>query len=193
MRNPLDRVQRLNLKEFYERDAIGRHAGDMLTSTHEISIKMANMKSQDVVLEIGCGGGALLSEIEKTSSKAVGLDISKVQVKFAKSMCQNAFLVIGDSQKLPFRDGVFTKCFAVEVLEHVPNTDQMVKEVHRCLGKEGTFIIVVPNDRNWFIHRIAQGEIREAFYNYGHLHDFSSVKKLKLFLQYFQNSRLERK
>lgn len=183
--------QAKDLKEFYEKDACARHAGSELTMVHEVSLNMADIHCHDIVFEVGCGGGALLSEISKNCSFTVGFDVSETQIKYAKRGCRNAFLVVGDAGRLPFRDNVFTKGFAVEVLEHLPNPSNVVAEAHRVLRQGGELIIVLPNDRNWFVHRVLQGEIHEAIYDYGHLNDFSSVEKLQPILNGFIVSALE--
>jgi ubiquinone/menaquinone biosynthesis C-methylase UbiE len=175
-----------SLKAFYEKDARIRHAGSSLTTVHEISLNMMDIQFRDVTFEIGCGAGALLSEISKKGSLTVGFDVSETQIKYAKRVCENAVLVVGDARRLPFRDNVFTKGFAIEVLEHLPNPANAVAETHRVLKRAGELIIVLPIDRNWFIHRVLQGAIYEAFYDYGHLHDFSSVEKLRPILKGFK-------
>jgi len=172
-------------KRFYEIDASKRCAGSRLAPTHKLSLNMTSITSEDAVLEVGCGGGALLSEISLKGAVAVGLDISEMQIKYAKTRLQGALLIIGDSERLPLKDNLFTKCFAVEMLEHVQNPGQVMKEIRRVLKDSAELIIVVPNDKNWFIHRFVQGYFREAFYDYGHLHDFSSLEKLKPLLEGF--------
>lgn len=172
------------MKEFYDLDSRRRCAGSEIAQTHKLSLGIMGIDREDVVLEVGCGGGALLSKINMTV--AVGLDISETQIKYAKTHLQDAFLIVGDAERLALKDNVFTKCFAVEILEHVQNPGQMMKEIRRVLKDNGELIIVVPNDKNWFIHRILQGYFREAFYDYGHLHDFSSLEKLKPLLKGFK-------
>lgn len=176
----------MSLKEFYESDARRRHTGIALTQLHMMSLSMLDIKEKEVVLEIGCGAGTLLSEVVKKGAIAVGLDISENQIKYAKRPVQDLFVVVANAEKLPFKDKVFSKCLAIEVLEHVLDPNQMIEGICRVLKDDGKLIIVVPNDRNWFIHRILQGYFREAFYDYGHLHAFSSLEKLKSLLKDFK-------
>jgi SAM-dependent methyltransferase len=174
------------MKEFYELDSRRRCAGSKIAQTHTLSLEIMGIDREDVVLEVGCGGGALLSKITMTGSVAVGLDISETQIKHTKTHLQDALLIVGVSERLPLKDNVFTKCFAVEIIEHVQNPGQIMKEIRRVLKDNGELIIVVPNDKNWFIYRILQGHFRAAFYDYGHLYDFSSIGKLEPFLKGFK-------
>jgi len=166
-------------REFYEIDAFRRRAGKNLAQTHKISLSMMDINCNDVVLEVGCGGGALSSEINKEAGLTVGLDLSHTQIRHARSYFgKSIHFIIGDAEKLPFRDHAFTKCFAIEILEHVQNPSQMVKEIHCVLKDCGELLIVVPNDRNWLLYRFFGGYFHEALYDYGHLHDFSSLDRL---------------
>ena len=175
----------LALRKFYEEDAVRRHAGSKLVETQKIALNMLSVTSSDWVLEVGCGGGALLSELERKRALTVGLDLSGNQIIQAKKICKDTLFIVADAQNLPFRDQCFSKCFAIEVLEHIPDPNRIIKEFYRVLKREGELLIVVPNDRNWFVHRIVQAEIGAAFYDFGHLHSFSSISELKPFLKGF--------
>lgn len=174
------------MKEFYDLDSRRRCAGSEIAQSHELSLRMMSVSPGDVVLDIGCGGGALLSEINRRKGIAVGLDISETQIRYTKTHSRDALLIIGDADRLPLKNSVFTKCFAVEILEHVQNPGLMMKEIRRILEDDGELIIVVPNDRNWFIHRVMQGYFREAFYDYGHLYNLSSMEKIDPLLKGFK-------
>ncbi len=175
-----------SLREYYEKDANKRGAGRSMEKTHVISLSMLNISCEDIVLEIGCGGGALLSEIKRKGATAIGVDLSISQVRHAKEQSKNADVVVCDAACLPFRNNYFTQCFAIEVLEHVQNPSAVMNEIYRVLENNSELIIVVPNDKNWFVHRILEGHFSAAFYNYGHLHDFSSIEKITPFLKGFE-------
>jgi len=175
-----------SLREYYEKDSNKRGAGRSLENTQVISLSMLNISCEDIVLEIGCGGGSLLSEIKRKGATAVGVDLSIRQVKYVKDRLKNVDVVVCDAAYLPFRNNHFTQCFAIEVLEHVQNPSAVMSEIHRVLENNSELIIVVPNDRNWFIHRVLEGHLSAAFYDYGHLHDFSSMEKIMPFLKDFE-------
>ncbi len=52
--------------------------------------------------------------------------------------------VVGDVQRLPFRDGVFDRAECDAVLEHVPDPRQAVREITRVLAPGGVVHIVTP-------------------------------------------------
>jgi cyclopropane fatty-acyl-phospholipid synthase-like methyltransferase len=155
-------------------------------------LDLLNITQNEIVLEIGCGAGALLTEAAEKGATVIGIDISNNQIKYAKSSFPNLFVAVASAEKLPISNGVVSKCFAIEVLEHVQNPDQLLAEIYRVLKDDCELIIVVPNDKNWFINRIIQGNFRDAFYDYGHLHDFSSPKKLASLLTGFKVIKVTR-
>jgi SAM-dependent methyltransferase len=64
----------------------------------------------DLLLEIGCGGGLLLREALAAGATGVGIDHSREMVGLASERARGARLVLADAQAdaLPFRDGTFT-------------------------------------------------------------------------------------
>lgn len=57
---------------------------------------------------------------------------------------QGAVDVWGDGHCLPFRSGGFDTALCLEVLEHVPDADRVVKEIARALRPGGKLLLTVP-------------------------------------------------
>ncbi|XES77646.1 MAG: class I SAM-dependent methyltransferase [Candidatus Bathyarchaeia archaeon] len=51
--------------------------------------------------------------------------------------------------QLPFDDCFFDFVSATEVIEHLWNTDQFIKECYRVLKPRGYFLISTPNLASW--------------------------------------------
>jgi SAM-dependent methyltransferase len=54
----------------------------------------------------------------------------------------------GDAQELPFPDGHFDTVLVNEVLEHVPDQDKALLEIHRVLRPGGYLVVFSPN--RWY-------------------------------------------
>jgi SAM-dependent methyltransferase len=97
------------------------------------------------VLDIGCGAGWLAGRLsESTTATVVGLDI------LTDIHPVDWHYVAGDlTGRLPFRTGAFRCVVAGEVIEHVPDPDRMLQEIHRVLAPGGVLIISTPNMVSW--------------------------------------------
>lgn len=110
----------------------------------QVSILRSLIPPDKKVLEIGCGYGFFLEMIGKYSGQAVGIEkyldpagsvLNNKDIKFVKA----------DAVKLPFRNESFDFVYSVDVIEHIDNDSEFVKESLRVLKKNGTIIIGTPN------------------------------------------------
>jgi ubiquinone/menaquinone biosynthesis C-methylase UbiE len=127
-----------------------RHPGDMLKddivfdiiSQKESKKKSLGSKRRSKLLDLGCGMGQtskLLSQIVDTT----GIDSSSVGIKIARKNVNGTFIV-GDACKVPFNDEYFDYVVMKDVLEHIKNDEQAIKEARRILKKGGSLVLFVP-------------------------------------------------
>jgi SAM-dependent methyltransferase len=70
----------------------------------------------DLVVDLGCGSGQSLVWNAASGASVVGVDVSPY---FAAEALEQGLLVLGDLRRLPFRDAVFSKGYALDVFEHL--------------------------------------------------------------------------
>jgi ubiquinone/menaquinone biosynthesis C-methylase UbiE len=99
------------------------------------------------VLDLGCGAGYGSFMLSEVADSVVGIDISPDAIKHAQETYKSSNLsfVVGDVAKLPFKNGEFTACVCFEVIEHIDNPDDLLKEVARILDPKGVFVVSTPN------------------------------------------------
>ncbi len=100
------------------------------------------------ILELGCGSGGSLRQLESLGAKVVGIEIDPSLIKLTNSRIKalkNAYCVQADGFYLPFPDGTFDICIYSHVLEHVPDPHKMVEEINRILKVGGIALIEFPN------------------------------------------------
>jgi SAM-dependent methyltransferase len=119
------------------------------------------------VVEVGCGDGALLSELSHRGfgEALAGFDISAAAIELARgrSIPRVRRLETFDGGRLPARDGEFELGVLSHVIEHVPEPVPLLRETARVAR---AVIVEVPLERNLSGRRAASRELSDAA---GHL------------------------
>jgi 2-polyprenyl-3-methyl-5-hydroxy-6-metoxy-1,4-benzoquinol methylase len=138
-----------------------------------ITIDFDRLKPEGRLLDIGCGPGRHTAAAARLGWKrVVGADQSAADLTTARRRLLDeglaAALTATDIRLLPFRDGAFHAVVCAEVLEHIPDHRQAVKELVRVLAPGGRMAISVPRylpERIcWMLsdayHKVPGGHIR---------------------------------
>jgi SAM-dependent methyltransferase len=102
------------------------------------------------VLDIGCGTGVMITRpLASLGHEVTGLDLDPVSIRQANRLnvapaLPNLTYVAGLLEEQRW-DGVFDAVVASEVLEHLPDPDQLVDALARCLKPDGLLLLTVPN------------------------------------------------
>lgn len=98
------------------------------------------------VLDIGCGDGKFSRQIANKlrCSEVYGVEISR---KYADKAHQNGVnIIMADIDRgLSFQDASFDIVVSNQVIEHVHDTDNFIKECYRVLKSGGICVISTPN------------------------------------------------
>jgi len=106
-----------------------------------------NMKK---VLEIGCGLGFLLHELQERNIDAIGIDVSEWAIRHAMYAPWDLHMIVASGANLPFKDKSFDLVFSMDVLEHIPSTliPQLIADCSRVGRFNLHLISVEPLDRD---------------------------------------------
>ena len=96
-------------------------------------------KSDERILDLGCGTGVLTSEIAMSGAKVFGIDRSPEMVAQAKSKFPALRFEVVDATKMEF-DGEFDAVFSNAVLHWIPEAEQVVRAIARALKTGGRFV-----------------------------------------------------
>ena len=103
------------------------------------------IKTEDKVLEIGCGNGYFLEKLKEKKANAIGLDFNPDAIEYGK---QHGLTILDEdiavhAQKQP---GTYDVVCAFQLFEHVNEVGQFLKDSIACLKKGGILAIGVPNN-----------------------------------------------
>jgi 2-polyprenyl-3-methyl-5-hydroxy-6-metoxy-1,4-benzoquinol methylase len=97
------------------------------------------------MLDIGCGPGIFSSKFIPFGFSVYGVDLTAEQVRIAKGNGLEATVHDIGLKGLPYESGSFDLAFAGEVIEHIVDTTNFLREAHRVLKPGGCLILTTPN------------------------------------------------
>ena len=97
------------------------------------------------ILEVGCGGGALLSFLEDRGHSATGVDILEEAVRLASQAAPSSRVIRSDAGELPFDAGSFDRLLSHHLVEHLDDLPGALEEWRRVLVPGAVMAICTPN------------------------------------------------
>ena len=139
------------------------------------------------VLDIGCGySGKILKNLSKHIKSGVGIDIVTPTYKFGNL----SFLNMNAEKNLPFPSNSFDYVTCFEVIEHIKNDKNLIKEIERILKPYGYFILSTPYLPVMEKYASLKGSIfkKSCHVRLGYeLKYFKKIKRLKIIDKWFFN------
>lgn len=140
------------------------------------------------ILDFGCGKGEIIREMGKINpfAKYIGADVSKRGLEEARKNIPEAdFVLINDGEEFPIQSDTVDFVFSSEVIEHVYDTENAIKEIARVLKQGGHILMTTPF--HGFLKNLAI-----VFFGFdkhfdpigSHVRFFSKKTLSKLFLKY---------
>ena len=183
---------------YYERLAAKRGAGPLVeTSRHWYALGAAGRGRR--VLDVGFGNGLVLQHLQGRFDERVGVDLA-LNAHALGLRKQGIRVLKADAAKgLPFRAGHFDLVVSLDVIEHVFDPAEFLRELRRVLRPGGKLVVSTPNVRYlkqlWRIAVQGRGPAtsgEDLGWDGGHLHYFTSADLLELArLAGFARARVE--
>ena len=127
-----------------------------------------NLKKIKTAIDVGCGNGRHLKSLgfRLSNAKIIGIDqsvqeIMKLQNEFSEHICknQNSYeFLMGDVRSIEIEDNSQDLVICSEVLEHVPNFRDVLKECYRILKPGAVLLISVPS----YLPKVYVGNIQKS-------------------------------
>ena len=160
-----------------------------LCQWHEDALALAPPLQNASVLEVGCGPGDFAVHLSSKARTVTAVDFSTTAIEIARrkstgSGAQIEF-AIADAQRLPFSDEFFDIVFSCECLEHLPNPQRALIEMHRVLKSGGTLVLTTENYSNAMVIYWLIAWMRRQPLNTG-----SGVQPIEQFFLYWRVKRM---
>lgn len=104
-----------------------------------------NLHPNSRVLDLGCGRGGLVEQLDHPLALMVGVDPDHLSLREHRLSLPRVQAI---SQRLPFAALSFDLIFASWLLEHLARPQADVAEISRVLRPGGAFIFITPNARH---------------------------------------------
>lgn len=120
----------------------------------EQQVRLLGDASGRRVLEVGCGAGQCSRWLTRQGARAVGLDLSRAQLRHASRLDTATGTAVptvqADAEQLPFGDGSFDLAFAAfGAVQFVADLDALTREVARVLHRGGRWVFSVTHPVRW--------------------------------------------
>ena len=125
------------------------HLNKVNSNINRLTLSALSFSANDGFLEVGFGGGALISDVLKThpSVRVFGVEVSALAVEFASQRFESEIrsgkvrILKSDDTGLPFEDGFVDSIASVNVIYFVADVEKEFKEAHRVLKHGGFYVL----------------------------------------------------
>jgi SAM-dependent methyltransferase len=120
----------------------------------EIGYVLQNIRSSDMVLELGCGYGRVLSRIARKAKMAIGVDTSVESLLLGREMLgdiNNCILLRMDAVQLGFLDHTFDRVICIQngISAFHVNQKDLIRESIRVTRRKGKVLFSSYSDKFW--------------------------------------------
>lgn len=135
-------------------------------------LKHLDIQSDDVILDVGCGGGININRMAEKAKKVYGVDYSIESVKLSREVNREYIeqgkveVLEGNVQSLPFDDESFDIVTAFETIYFWPDIEKCFGEVKRVIKPGGIFLIgMESNGSDNLVMKVSEKLIDMTVYN----------------------------
>lgn len=137
--------------QFYDEMRFSSDIGRLIDSKQREIVMGLCCGSENVILEVGTGTGRFTVDLVRNSNLVVGIDASRRMLMLARhrsvqeGLDKKVQLIRADAHQLPFRSNVFDLCVTINVLNHIEDYANVMKQIQIVLKANGSLVANFPN------------------------------------------------
>jgi len=135
-------------------------SGNALPGIANLLHNIAHDLNAQKILEVGCGSGRWLDELQTITPHIFGLDFSLGMLSQAHQRNRTLELTRGTAKQLPFESSRFDLVFCVNALHHFDQPQNFTAESYRTLRRGGALIIINIDPhtlKDWYLYDYFDG------------------------------------
>ena len=121
-------------------------------------VNLTQAKTVDSILDVGCGEGFTLNRLKENGigKKLEGIEYLDTAIALGKKTYSDIKITKGTIYDLPYGDNSFDLVLCTEVLEHLEEPQEALKELVRVSKKY--LVISVPNEPFFMLAQLIRGK-----------------------------------
>ncbi len=155
--NPLGNFRGENeTQEYFLNDYLPLHLANRENSLAERRAHLAaiqrhfHLPAKPRLLDVGCALGFMLQEAKAAGWEPVGVETSEFAAAYAAEQV-GCPVHAGTLHKAAFSSASFDVVTLMDVIEHVPDSSELLSEIYRILRPGGVLFLVTPNFASLFV------------------------------------------
>jgi len=168
------------------------NGGPRLDKDSRVDVALKLIDKGDRLLDIGCGDGTFGYFAKNKYKEIYGIDLSENALKIAEKRGIITTKINFNDERLPFEDDYFDAVSCLDVIEHIFEPRDLIKEINRVLKTGGELVISTPNIRylRHLFSLIVKGKFPKTsgdikyHWDGGHLHYFTFKDVEELLKEY---------
>ncbi|MGH8190801.1 MAG: class I SAM-dependent methyltransferase [Rhodanobacteraceae bacterium] len=134
------------VQRFYDEEYYAHNSDTSALPWHmrKVASRLGVLQDKSV-LDVACGRGEWLLELQRRGAHPAGIDISGRAAEYARVKLSGADIRQGVAEELPFGNSQFDLVTCMGSLEHFLDQARALKEMIRVAKSDATFLILVPN------------------------------------------------
>lgn len=122
-------------------------ASDVHDFARHAILDALSLRPDDRLLEIGCGGGLLLSDVLALGAAATGIDHSEEMVALARERAPGADVILADAEQLPFEAASFSAVAMSIVFFFFADPRAVLRECRRVSARSARLAVYTASPR----------------------------------------------